>query len=283
MRAASLNHCQRPRCESLGNQAMLRRLTSTAPHIQFKLTVGAVNDPLEAEADRAAEQVMRMSGPGISSMPSVSSSDGPLALHRKCAACEDEDKVHPRNNGLAPSAGAAPPSVQQVLNTTGQPLDGATRSFFEPRFGADFSAVRIHADQTAAQSAQSINARAYAAGSHIVLGPGTAAGPTNLLAHELAHVVQQQGAGRAEDSIHRAPAKSPKLSMPGFPCNRDGQLTMCNFVKDTANGPAFEKCFKQSQHIVDNCKGDTDECLAKAKCAQCDCVGNDTCKCTGLI
>lgn len=86
--------------------------------------------------------------------------------------------------------------VNHALSATGQPLDTATRSFMEPRFGHDFSQVRIHTDERAAESAQGINALAYTVGSDIVFGSGQYAPETNagqrLLAHELTHVVQQR-------------------------------------------------------------------------------------------
>jgi hypothetical protein len=89
------------------------------------------------------------------------------------------------------------PIVHEVLRSPGQPLDAAARAFFEPRFGHDFSRVRIHTDTRAAESAQAVNALAYTVSPHIVFQaahytPGTDAGK-KLLAHELAHVVQQQG------------------------------------------------------------------------------------------
>jgi outer membrane protein OmpA-like peptidoglycan-associated protein len=89
----------------------------------------------------------------------------------------------------------APPIVHDVLNSSGQPLDGGTRAFMEPRFGHDFSGVRIHTDARAAESARSVNALAYTVGKNVVFGtgqysPGTSEG-RKLLAHELTHVVQQ--------------------------------------------------------------------------------------------
>lgn len=85
--------------------------------------------------------------------------------------------------------------VPAVLNTPGQPLDQEARSFFEPRFGRDFSSVRIHADAKAAESARAMNALAYTVGSDIVLGPGVRTSgkgaDLKLLAHELTHTVQQ--------------------------------------------------------------------------------------------
>lgn len=95
------------------------------------------------------------------------------------------------------AAAVAPmPAVRSALTEAGAPLDGATRGFMESRFGHDFSRVRIHADAAAAASARSVHAHAYTVGSDIVFGAGRYApntsGGQRLLAHELAHVVQQQ-------------------------------------------------------------------------------------------
>jgi hypothetical protein len=92
----------------------------------------------------------------------------------------------------------APPIVYEVLRSAGQPLDPNTRAFLEPRFGYDFSHVRVHTDAQAAKSAQAVGALAYTVGRDIVFGAGQyspgVSGGQRLLAHELAHVVQQQSA-----------------------------------------------------------------------------------------
>jgi hypothetical protein len=94
-----------------------------------------------------------------------------------------------------------PPSMYEVLRSAGQPLDPGTRAFFERRFGYDFSRVRVHTDAKAAESARAVNALAYTVGPDIALAPGQYASRTNkgqrLLAHELAHVVQQGGRRRS--------------------------------------------------------------------------------------
>jgi hypothetical protein len=88
-----------------------------------------------------------------------------------------------------------PPIVHEVLNSPGWPLDGATRAFMEPRFGYDFSRVRVHTDARAGESAQAVNALAYTVGTDVVFRSGHYAPATlrgnQLLAHELTHVVQQ--------------------------------------------------------------------------------------------
>ena len=97
----------------------------------------------------------------------------------------------------------APAIVAEVLRSPGAALDPATRAFFEPRFGHDFSRVQVHADARAAASAHAVHALAYTVGQHVVLGgqgspPGSPAGRW-LLAHELAHVVQARQAGAGGD------------------------------------------------------------------------------------
>jgi hypothetical protein len=131
-----------------------------------------------------------------------------FVLQRKCACggnpgpsgeCEECRKKRlgmvQRSALNAPAPMTVPPSVHQVLDSPGQPLDTGTRTFMEPRFGHDFSQVRVHTDEKAAQSAQAVNALAYTMGKDVVFAagrymPGTAAGD-KLLAHELTHVVQQ--------------------------------------------------------------------------------------------
>jgi hypothetical protein len=153
--------------------------------IQAKLKVGAVNDPLEHEADRVADQVMRMPG------PDVSFGTEPPQISRKCDACEEEEKLQMKEAGPQSAVGEAPGGVHEALSSPGQPLDAATRAYFEPRFGHDFSQVRVHADAQAAASARLVGARAYTVGRHIVFGDKQSGANRPLLAHELTHVVQQ--------------------------------------------------------------------------------------------
>jgi Domain of unknown function (DUF4157) len=177
--------------------------------IQPKLAIGRVNDPLENEADQFADQVLRMPHP----MRPVAAV--PPQVSRKCAACDEEEKEMLQTKRTdAPASGPAAPkeapqSVHAVLGSSGQRLDTATRAFFEPRFGHDFTRVRVHADARAAVSAAEIGARAYAVGEDIVFGAGEYAPSTpegrSLLAHELVHVMQQ---GSARDHLRRAPCRS---------------------------------------------------------------------------
>ncbi|HEY6352708.1 MAG TPA: DUF4157 domain-containing protein [Candidatus Angelobacter sp.] len=115
-----------------------------------------------------------------------------------------------------------PSAVHEILRSPGQPLDRSTRAFFEARFGHDFSHVRIHTDLAAGESAQAINAHAFTAGSHLVFAPGKynprGSDGRQLLAHELAHVVQQSA--RRDNAFHgiqqlqRQPKASSGLAAP---------------------------------------------------------------------
>ena len=171
--------------------------------IQPKLTIGAVNDPLEHEADRVADQVMRMPD------PDVSVAAAPPRVSRKCAGCEEEEELQKKEAGPQPATHEAPASVHEVLRSPGQPLDAATRACFEPRFGRDFSGIRVHTDAPAAASARYVNAFAYTVGNSIVFGPGRYAPGTQegrrLIAHELTHVVQQGGTAQA---LQRRPKRT---------------------------------------------------------------------------
>jgi hypothetical protein len=169
------------------------------PGIQRKLVVGQVNDPLEHEADRVADQVMRMPDSALSFTAT------PPQISRKCAACEEEERakmIRSKPAGSAESAaGEVPPIVHEVLRSPGQALDAGTRAFFEPRFGRGFSHIRVHTDERAAASAREAEALAYTFGPHIAFAhdqyePKTEVG-RRLLAHELAHTLQQQAAGNA--------------------------------------------------------------------------------------
>ena len=114
-----------------------------------------------------------------------------------CDSCKDkEESLHRKASGASPSH-EAPSIVHDVLRDQGQPLDAGTRTDMEQRFGHDFAQVRVHTGSRAAESAQAVSALAYTVGQHVVFGanqlsPTTTEG-RHLLAHELAHTVQQRG------------------------------------------------------------------------------------------
>jgi len=172
----------------IGNQARLR--------LQAKLEVGAAADPAEREADAAADRVMRQSTTSLQH-----------TVQRKCGACQLEDQAALQRQGEGGDRLAGTPvpeSVPRALAGPGQKLDDATRTFMESGFGHDFSSVRIHNDSAAADSARDVAARAYTLGNQIAFSPGAyrPASPQGrrLLAHELAHVVQQ---GATQPTLRR--------------------------------------------------------------------------------
>jgi hypothetical protein len=160
--------------------------------LQTKLAISEPGDAYEQEADRVAEQVMRMPDPETHAKQNGNMSR-PLVQRRATSG----------TSGLV----EAPPIVHDALKLAGQPLDAATRSFFEPRFGQDFSHVRVHSGAAAEQSARDVSAHAYTVGHNIVFGPGRLSSDTHegrqLLAHELTHVVQQGRASAASLAVQR--------------------------------------------------------------------------------
>ncbi len=166
----------------------LRRIPIHPP--AATLAINSAGDKYEQNAERIARKVLEMPQAQATERqtdPGSRQSPLPMQMAAPTAATHVE----------------AAPIVQGVLTAAGRPLDSRTRAFMEPRFGADFGNVRVHADSSAAISADAVQARAFTVGHQIVLGaseyaPGTPAGRA-LLAHELAHVVQQtsMATGRA--------------------------------------------------------------------------------------
>jgi hypothetical protein len=115
----------------------------------------------------------------------------------ECEECRKKRENLSRSATSSAEPMSVPPIVHEVLRSSGQPLDASTRAFMEPRFGYDFSRVRVHADAKAAESAKAVNALAYTVGEHIAFAASKFAPITtqgrSLLAHELTHVVQQHG------------------------------------------------------------------------------------------
>jgi hypothetical protein len=146
--------------------------------IRVQTAISRSSDPHELEADRAADQVMLAPArPGLGGTP---------------------PRIQPLLEPPAGPSAAVPEAVGQVLAAPGRPLDAPVRAFMEPRFGRDFGHVRVHTDDRAAASARAVNARAYTVGRHLVFAsgqysPATALG-RRLIAHELAHAVQQGSA-----------------------------------------------------------------------------------------
>jgi hypothetical protein len=131
---------------------------------------------------------------------------------------------------------SAPDAVAPALAAGGAPLDAATRGWAEQRFGHSFAGVRVHDGEAARRSAAALGARAYTVGSHVVFGAGgldthSTAG-RRLLAHELAHVVQQ-GAGAPR--VQREPAKGAQ----GGGGKVDVSIVLSDADQDMKEGSAY--------------------------------------------
>lgn len=199
--------------------------------LQTKLTVSEPGDRYEQEADRVADEVMRMPAPGIQRQVTSGEDEEEESLQLKPMnagtsvqrqAEEDEDDEELLQTKALP--GHAPivtPTVSNRINAmrgNGSPLPESARAFYEPRFGVDFGKTRVHTGTFASDTARSLNARAFTLGQDIFfntgeLQPGTANG-RRLLAHELTHVVQQAGGrlGRPAVSASRGTLPSHVIS-----------------------------------------------------------------------
>ena len=186
-----------PLQQSIGNRAVGRL-------VQAKLKVGRPGDRFEREADRVADEVMR---------------------------------IPPADRAAGDARSGAPPAVTPGLEArlrslgSGRPLSESARAFFEPRFGRGFGQVRLHRDIHAAEAAEMAEARAFTLGNHIVLGAGegnpAAPARDRLLAHELAHVVQQgEAPGAASSAVLRRKPKEEKAKRGGGPAADYRQITM---------------------------------------------------------
>jgi len=172
VKAASMIRKAAPSMSNLALQTMLR-----SGAVRAKLEIGQLDDPLERQADEAADRVMRALDHTVPC----------------CDSCTDEPVVRraPERSGSHGDAWTKFDRADLGLGG-GAALPSALRNFFEPCFGRDFGGVRVHTDSSAAAGARSIGARAYAIGNDIAFAageyrPGTETG-LELIAHELAHV-----------------------------------------------------------------------------------------------
>lgn len=182
----------------------IKQASSVTNILQAKLKIGPSNDRYEQEADRVADQVMRM--PESSNVQRKKSCAGNCQIESRENLTE---QIQSKPASVSTGTGLdTPASINQTLSSPGRPLDSSARTFFESRFSQDFSDVRIHSDIQASNSAREINARAYTAGRDVVFAdreyqPHSNAG-RHLIAHELTHVIQQ-GHSKSDQTIQRAP------------------------------------------------------------------------------
>ena len=209
---------QRQCSECQGEEKDSDEMSSVAG-VQAKLTVGAVGDKYEQEADRVAAQVMSMSvAPNNSpQVQRFGEEDNPVQRWSLAQSItpvvqrQVDEQVQMRSlvqRAFQAGGNQASGDLESRLNASkggGSALAPEIRAFMEPRFGADFSNVRVHTGSEAVQMNRELGAQAFAHGSDVYFGAGKSPGNNELTAHELTHVVQQ---GAAPDIQHRSANES---------------------------------------------------------------------------
>jgi len=188
--------------------------------VQTKLTVGAAGDKYEQEADSMAAKVMRM--PDSAIKPPIQRQTGedteavqmqPLVnsitpLVQRLSGEEEEGKMKSEVQRASDASSVASSSIESRLASSkggGSALPDNVRRFMEPRFGADFSNIKVHTDSNAVQMNKEVGAQAFAHGSDIYFGAGKSPGNNELTAHELTHTIQQGAAVRMNKEVRRQP------------------------------------------------------------------------------
>ena len=203
--------------------AMRKAISPAPPSAGVAARVSSPGDRLEKEADRVADEVTKEEKPRTASPPAGVAAPQPPEPPRSRPACKECSKLGPcawcrgvvqRAAIAGPAAGLAPAFARApdfFPRSAGRPLGATVRRDLEPRFGLDFGAVRIHTDAAATAAAAGLSARAFTLGPDIFFGRGEYAPATSggrrLMAHELAHVVQQ-GQGLAPPMVQRQMAPS---------------------------------------------------------------------------
>lgn len=244
--------------EHLQNETRIHPLQEMA--VQFKLSIGAVDDPLESEADAIADKVMRMPEQNF--------------VQRKCASCEEEEEKLQRKplasfiQRRESSAGTiASDSVSNQINASkgkGSSMDKNTQSFMQSRFGADFSDVKIHTGGEAIQMNRELNAKAFTVGNDIYFSEGQynpdSSDGRHLLAHELTHVMQQEEQSFSIQRRHFSTKQSKIL-----PASASGEIL------------PFLSTIQQSfgHHDVSNVRANTNNSEAAAKGAEAFASGSE--------
>jgi hypothetical protein len=228
---------------TIGNQAVQRLFKSGI--LQPKLKIGQPEDKYEHEADRVADIVMRMPEPKILRQTKEEEEEElvqpkPIAgqitpIVQRQFEPEEEEEEPIQTKGNSSSTAEATAGIESSINSLkgrGQPLPESTRSYFEPRFGCDFSGVRVHTGYKASNAARALNSKAFTIDNNIVFNSGNYSPNTeegkNLLAHELTHALQQGAVTR--------------FSPAGF-SERDSQLTgiYSQIQRKAGSGPTEEE------------------------------------------
>lgn len=243
--SSNYNHIQQLH-SSIGNQAVQKLFEKGA--IQVKLKIGKSNDQYEQEADRVARQIMCMPESGTRNTSIAERQLERESIQKNCVSCARENntasqenrfpftvnlhskwwlqtkslsdqtkqRMQTKNSDQTSDVDSSITNFIHILNSRGNSLSNSDRDYFEPRFGMNFSQVRIHTDDRAGILADSVNAKSFTLGQHVVFGRGhyrpNSTDGRQLMAHELTHVVQNQSQPPAHSQrIQRSPDE-PKAS-----------------------------------------------------------------------
>lgn len=233
--------------QQAGNQAVQELLR--AGSIRAKLTISQPDDPEEKEADAVADGIMG------------SHADSATTVARDA----DEGSGRPPIENSSGAGNGSLNPISEVIRSPGEPLDSSARAFFEPRFGRDFSHVRVHTGDEASHAASHISAKAFTMGQDIVFGAGQYAPASSegqrLVAHELVHTVQQE---RSTGAIQRSPAKhdsgssirtigdravSRQAKVAKFAADAQQTLLSIDGYYDWLNG-AYQRCWEHVTSVL---------------------------------
>lgn len=210
--------------ETAGNQAVSKLMSPSTPgsppSVQAKLSLGQADDEYEKQADSAAANVMAPEAASpthhTQNTEQPAESGFPSSTPQVMQQPKNEEEVarKPTNtpsatNTASGNGDSLGRGFESQLGQGGKPLAGNTRAFMEQRLGADFSGVRVHADNTADTLSKSIQAEAFTHGRDVYFRGGNyqpeSTEGKKLLAHELTHVVQQTGGQMKQDEKSKGP------------------------------------------------------------------------------
>lgn len=244
--------------QTIGNRAVEGLINSG--EIRAKLKMRRTRDKYEQEAEWLAEKVMRMVKPGMQRERKIEG--GPVQAKFKIGK---EELIPGEGNNLMREE--IMPVMESKINSIkgcGQPLPESVRSYFEPRFGINFSQIRLHTDSQAANITQSVNAKAFSTGKDVFFNtgqyaPGIASGK-RLLAHELTHVVQQNKNYLQKSNFYKNKNHKAKWPVRNFATTKNPVHTHHHQNRGQKNTFTGKRLFIQAKSICP-CDGGCPGCL----------------------
>jgi hypothetical protein len=245
-KARSLRRLQ----QQYGNRFVQRVIYQQA--IQTKFTIGEPGDAYEQEADQVSERIMNMPEPQVQRQPQDDEEEEaiqpkpigeritPMVQKQPEDEREEEEEALQTKSTSIFSSEVNPEletSISSLMASGGQVFPKASRDFFEPRFGYDFSGVRIHIDSQADMLNRELNSLAFTTGNDIFFGQGQynpdSSSGRRLLAHELTHTIQQQAARKMVQADFAVPPTTPGRNVPTLSAARIQDAITYNQARHT--------------------------------------------------